>query len=467
MITHKRFVRNSEGKNPTLRGGGGSGDVGMARQIMVGVRRAGLPLKLDEITPGDGNCFFHAAFAQCQRPSLAEELLGEPAIRNNHDLRLKISRFARRSRLPIIQRFMSLFQESHPTESWDAFWKNMENDRVWADAIVLQVAAWFFHHDIHVVMASATEKRPLCTFSGSWVTDGAPCDKTPLLLGYLNDLHYQSLLHEEDDLFRPETFQPMSFMDTINVFVQGLQIGEHKRKQDEKDKTGEEIPRKKRKDKEGGTDEGQWDFNFLWSGKQLSIKPLSENGWECPFCESEQKRIMGHIKSKHLGAAYLELFKDIEMDFRKHAVNKNKKKCREKMIKQNPELAKERHREVDKKSRDKRINENPELAREKHREVDKKCRDKRMNENPELVRERHREVDRIHKSSINAAIKNFYKEILYGPIFPCECCVGLYARHQVVELDKPCQAQVRKHADEAKIRDYNNKVQQVINCIQI
>ena len=323
MIIHRRFVRKSESKNTTLRGGGGSGDVGMARQIMIGVRRAGLPLKPDAITPGDDNCFFHAAFAQCQRPSVAQELSGEPAIRDNHDLRLKISRFARNSRLPLIQSFKKLYEESHPSESWDAFWKRMEKDREWADAIVVQVAAWFFHHDIHVVMASATQKMPLCTFSGSWVKEGAPCDKTPLLLGYLNDLHYQSLLPEEDDLFRPSTFQPMSFLDTIKVFVQGLQSGETKRKQD---KTGEEIPRKKQKEAEGGTDEGLWDFKFLWSSKQLSIKPQGENGWKCPFCESDQKRIMGHIKSKHLDAAHLEHFKDIEKDFRKHAVKKNEKK---------------------------------------------------------------------------------------------------------------------------------------------
>ena len=84
----------------------------------------------------------------------------------------------------------------------------MEKDRVWADAIVLQVAAWYLHHDIHVVMASATEKKPLCTFSGSWVREGAPCDKTPLLLGYLNDLHYQSLLPEADDLFKNTILRP-------------------------------------------------------------------------------------------------------------------------------------------------------------------------------------------------------------------------------------------------------------------
>ena len=46
---------------------------------------------------------------------------------------------------------------------------------------------------------------------------------------------------------------------------------------------------------------------------------------------------------------------------------------------------------------------------------------------------------------------------------PCVCCEGMYFRPQVVEFNKPIQAQIRKHADGAKIRDYNDKTQQVNN----
>ena len=74
----------------TLRGGGGKEDRAFAEQIMVGVRRAGLPLKLDAITKGDNNCFFNAVYALTQRPGMAQELAaGDVAgIRNPYDLRL-------------------------------------------------------------------------------------------------------------------------------------------------------------------------------------------------------------------------------------------------------------------------------------------------------------------------------------------------------------------------------------------
>ena len=480
---------NSGRKNLTLRGGGGSGDVAMAKQIMVGVRRAGLPLKLDKITPGDDNCFFHAVFAQCQRPSVAQELSGEPVIRDNHDLRLKIARFARNSRLPLIQSFKKRYEESHPADSWDGFWKTMAEDRVWADAITLQGAAWYLHHDIHVVMASATEKKPLCTFSGSWVTEGARCDKTPLLLGYLNDLHYQSLLPCEEDLFRPATFQPMSFKEIMDVSLQVCQTGELKRKKDEAERPMEEISHKKSKQYDGKTNEEHWDFNFSWSGKGLTIKPLPEGGWTCPYCESEEKQIMRHIKTKHLPSSDRKHFEDIEKAFRKHTKNKSDHAIRMKKMEEDPEAVRKKHRDVDKLCRERRMEEKPEVVRKKHREVEKESRERRIEEKPEVVRKRHREVEKdsrerrieknpevkkkhseverirkiARKGSRAAAIIDFFKEILYGPDFPCESCEGLFFRHQVVEINGPTQTQIRKKARDAQIRDYNSTVQQVHN----
>ena len=58
-----------------FRGGGAGGSnyyvwLQMAQRIMVGVRRAQLPLTLplNDITEGDGNCYFRAVLSQCQRP---------------------------------------------------------------------------------------------------------------------------------------------------------------------------------------------------------------------------------------------------------------------------------------------------------------------------------------------------------------------------------------------------------------
>ena len=39
----------------------------LADQIMINIRRLGLPYTLDELTLGDGNCFFRAIIQQCKR----------------------------------------------------------------------------------------------------------------------------------------------------------------------------------------------------------------------------------------------------------------------------------------------------------------------------------------------------------------------------------------------------------------
>ena len=206
----------------TLRGGGGKEDLAFAQQIMVGVRRAGLPLKLDAITKGDNNCFFNAIYAQTQRPGVSQELAaggvagGVAGIRNPYDLRLKVARFAKRSRLAVVDEFKRLYYETYPEKMWHDMWSKMEQDGEWADAITVQATAWFLHHDIHIVMASSTEKMPLTTISGSWDQEGASCDKTPLLLGYLNNTHYQSLLPEDEAVLSPE-IQPMRFSHIIKM----------------------------------------------------------------------------------------------------------------------------------------------------------------------------------------------------------------------------------------------------------
>ena len=45
-------------------------------EILQNVRRLQLPLKLDEITEGRGNCFPLAVLAQCRRPDIFRELNG-------------------------------------------------------------------------------------------------------------------------------------------------------------------------------------------------------------------------------------------------------------------------------------------------------------------------------------------------------------------------------------------------------
>ena len=47
----------------------------IADEIMETVNKLGLPLKLEQLTKGEGNCFLVAIIQQCKRPQILSELL--------------------------------------------------------------------------------------------------------------------------------------------------------------------------------------------------------------------------------------------------------------------------------------------------------------------------------------------------------------------------------------------------------
>ena len=430
---------------------------------MVGVRRAGLPLKLDAITKGDNNCFFNAVFAQTRRCDVAQELAagGVAAITSPHDLRIKVARFAKRSRLAVVDEFKRRYYATYPEELWDEMWSRMEVNEEWADAITVQATAWFLHHDIHIVMASSTEEMPLTTFSGSWDQEGAPCDKTPLLLGYLNNTHYQSLLSEDEAALTTEHIQPMMFSEIIKM----MSGASRKAQQSEgdgskKDKTSTQ------KGKTGDKENLEGNYQFLLGSEIASLKPTKEKRWLCPFCHGEQKQIMRHIKSKHLTPSQMEGFAATEEDFKKHLNKRRVNSCRK------------LQKEIDEEGFNKRNAKNMQASRARQKEVDEKSFNKRTTKASQDYQKRQLENDeegyRKYKkvanqrhyrkigSSLDATIKKFHQEILYGPAFECVCCRTMNFRHNVVEYSKTTRTNIRRKADEAHAKEYNSRIQQVL-----
>ena len=455
---------------------------------MVGVRKAGLALKLDAITKGDNNCFFNAVFAQVQRPDVAQELAGEAPIRGPHDLRLKVARFAKKSKLAVVDKFKRIYYETYPPELWDGFWNRMQQDQEWADAITAQATAWFLHHDIHIVFACGAEK----TFFGSWDREGASCDKTILLLGYLNNIHYQSLLPQGEAVFSPATFQPMAFHDIIKVVLEAQREKNQTQQGQGGSNLEDQIPPKKAKPAENGAK--NWDFDFKWSSGTLCVKPTKDKGWICPFCHSEEKRIMSHIKRKHLKPNQVQDFANIEKDFRKHTTNKavqihNKRKIEvdedgfKEKNKKAMQDSRNRQRKSDEdgfkkqRSRAQQVTRNrkrvtdKEGFMEKQREAGQVSKKKRLNEDPKKFRRLKIRADRKYKktqaSSHQAAVMRFYQETRYGPVFGCVCCGIENFRHNVVSWNEKTQAQIRTKANDAHIRDYNSKLEQVVATLAV
>ena len=210
------------GEGPLLLIGGGtesSGEQGLAKEIMAGVQRAQLPMKLDTLTEGDGNCFFRSIWSQLQREEIRNSLSSEKSRIKDHDeLRKKVAKFMTRTRnLTVavenfIQNYKDILQPV-TKETWGEYWARMRKDKEWADDIAVQGTAWYLNQDILIVWSTATLEKPYLTKSGSYLSEITACQGLPLLVGYVQGIHYQSLLPSDDPVYRPNICQPQCWED--------------------------------------------------------------------------------------------------------------------------------------------------------------------------------------------------------------------------------------------------------------
>ena len=146
----------------------------IAQEIMKTVRRLQLPLQLDEITEGRGNCFPLSVLAQCRRREIKQHM-NEPIRRlmaqNNPTLlRRAVHAFMTNSRHQSIQEYKGRYTEvlaALDNKNWNEYWKVMLRNYEWVDYIFIQSTAWFLKHDIIIVTTSSTEDHPYITISGN------------------------------------------------------------------------------------------------------------------------------------------------------------------------------------------------------------------------------------------------------------------------------------------------------------
>ena len=94
-----------------------------------------------------------------------------------------------------------LAQEGQPTRGWLIYWEDMLKNGEWADDTFVQATAFFLNLDFFLVIAdSATYTQLFHPISGDIDSDrvGSPGRPT-LLIGYISDQHYQSLLLAEEE----------------------------------------------------------------------------------------------------------------------------------------------------------------------------------------------------------------------------------------------------------------------------
>ena len=169
---------------------------GWALQIMDSIRGLREEFDLDFITKGEGNCFPTSILQQIRRTDVIENQKSHNPITllmmTQAGLRRAVFEFLSRSTHPLIESWKTNFKNITDME-WKDYWsyKHMLKSGTWADEIFIRGTAFFLNMDIviHQNKHPRTER-----ISGNLDDLNIPCDNPVLHVGYLSNLHYQSIV---------------------------------------------------------------------------------------------------------------------------------------------------------------------------------------------------------------------------------------------------------------------------------
>ena len=177
------------------------------------------PLKLDELTPGAGNCFSEAIVQQCRRPPINLYLQSKGiTISDMLDLKAKVAEFVdtyrtakklQDLRVNFEASQLNMRYEGLPARTWKEYWRDMKRSGPWADDVFVQCTAWYLNVRLSIIyVGSNTQGRTITTIDGDFFPS-APGEERPVMhLGYIVNNHYQSLIPQVEDNTVPEWLAP-------------------------------------------------------------------------------------------------------------------------------------------------------------------------------------------------------------------------------------------------------------------
>ena len=221
----------------SMRGGAGSSPqeilnwIDLIEQAILGHLP---PLKLDELTPGFGDCFSEAIVQQCQRPPIKLYLQSRGiTISNMLQLKAKVAEFvnvnkkARKLqdlRVNFEASQLNMRHEGLPARTWREYWADMQRSGPWADDHFVQCTAWYLNVRLSILyVGSETEGKTTTSIDGQFFP-AAPGESQPVMyLGYIVNTHYQSLLPQVEDNTMPAWLAPPAIDNTLQRTLQCLQ----------------------------------------------------------------------------------------------------------------------------------------------------------------------------------------------------------------------------------------------------
>ena len=193
----------------------------LADEMMETIPGLRKDFKLDQITLGNGACFFTAALQQLRRPEINEKL--EPKFRqlckaDTRTFKSLVRRFIFRSKHTVVETLKADFESFTDSRmSWEHYWssKHLMKPDTWADEMFIRATAWFLQIDIvvHQNIASCSRK----TISGNIDDDQASSNGPKLHVAYLLNRHYQSILPRTTEAAYCNDFLPEEVPEVVTM----------------------------------------------------------------------------------------------------------------------------------------------------------------------------------------------------------------------------------------------------------
>ena len=440
--------------------------------IMGHVTRNNLPLHLDMLTRGEGNCFMIAVMQQLQQIDVYRN--SRKDVQNLADefdhmrFRKSVKDFIKNSKDPRISDIKSNYMVAKAagieTKSWDEYWETKMEPGTWADSYFLLASAYFLDKDLVIVDTACNPESPFYTINGTL----QPSNQQPLILGLVTHTHFQSLLTTEINFFtgNNEGEEDIENSEQNNV---------NENLDDAEDAADDEIYISDNEDDDIYISDNE-DDNIYFSDNEdgEDFKDLDQqHGTECPSCKKVFKNVLLHIHRSKACKHSVKAEDLMKLEEKSKTIYKAKQKRRKlkyqckvkKELNKTSLTPKERKAKSIENLRKKdyqKVKEQQNARKAKSRALQKakkseKCGSIRssLKKNEQEDPDTFKRKVKTEKSDLDR-VREFRDQTMFGPIFVCVSCHGKMFKASVQKFTKKLAEEINEKIElETCIIDQN------------
>ena len=168
-----------------------------ANQFVINASDIGLSVTIDQLTQGDGNCFYRAVTQQLQRPEISRIVHPQLLSLTHGQMRHHVVSFIRDYEMTstYIQNFKEIHESTQGNVPWNKLLSQQEILATYATELFISATAFLVGIDIHITSNTNTIANPvtIITHNLDGIINNNNTDPV-MLIGSISQVHFQSLL---------------------------------------------------------------------------------------------------------------------------------------------------------------------------------------------------------------------------------------------------------------------------------